>query len=126
MAYQDLEYIMFRIGELAKLMADAGLIVLSAFISPHKAERELVRNLLPDGEFLEVYVNTPIEVCEQRDPKGLYVKARAGEIKGFTGIDDPYEAPTSPEMVVKTGELSPEQAAAEIIKLLEVRGLLDA
>jgi len=85
-----------RIGELAKLMADAGLIVLSAFISPHRAERQLVREMLPEGEFLEVFVNTSLEVCEQRDPKGLYKKARAGEIPNFSGIDSEYEAPVNP------------------------------
>jgi len=85
-----------RIGELAKLMADAGLIVLTAFISPHRAERQMVRDLLPESEFMEVYVNTSLEVCEQRDPKGLYKKARAGEIANFTGIDSAYESPLDP------------------------------
>lgn len=95
-----------RIGELAKLMADAGLIVLTAFISPHRAERQLVRDLLPEGEFLEVFVNTSLEVCEQRDPKGLYKKARAGEIANFTGIDSEYEAPLDPEIDLPAGEKS--------------------
>ncbi|MFH0257621.1 adenylyl-sulfate kinase [Vibrio rumoiensis] len=95
-----------RIGELAKLMADAGLIVLSAFISPHRAERQMVRDLLPDGEFIEVFVNAPLEVCEQRDPKGLYKKARAGEIPNFTGIDSEYEAPQQPEIDLPAGEMS--------------------
>ncbi|MEG1653014.1 MAG: adenylyl-sulfate kinase, partial [Hafnia sp.] len=85
-----------RVGEVAKLMQDAGLIVLSAFISPHRHERQLVRELLPEGRFIEVFVDTPLAVCEQRDPKGLYKKARAGEIKNFTGISSAYEAPEQP------------------------------
>lgn len=93
-----------RIGELAKLMADAGLIVLTAFISPHRAERQMVRDLLPESEFMEVYVNTSLEVCEQRDPKGLYKKARAGEIANFTGIDSAYEAPLEPEIDLPAGD----------------------
>ncbi|RXJ73336.1 adenylyl-sulfate kinase [Veronia nyctiphanis] len=93
-----------RVGEVAKLMTDAGLIVLSAFISPFREERQLVRDLLPEGEFLEVYVDTPLEVCEARDPKGLYKKARAGEIKAFTGISSAYEAPENPEIHLKTDE----------------------
>ncbi len=95
-----------RIGELAKLMADAGLIVLTAFISPHRAERQMVRDLLPQSEFVEVYVNTSLEVCEKRDPKGLYKKARAGEIANFTGIDSAYEAPLTPEIDLPAGEES--------------------
>lgn len=93
-----------RIGELAKLMSDAGLIVLTAFISPHRAERQMVRDLLPNGEFLEVYVNTSLDVCEARDPKGLYKKARAGEIRQFTGIDSAYEAPLNPDIDLPAGE----------------------
>ncbi|MDF2153194.1 adenylyl-sulfate kinase [Vibrio sp. CAU 1672] len=93
-----------RIGELAKLMADAGLIVLSAFISPHRAERQMVRELLPEGEFIEVFVNAPLAVCEQRDPKGLYRKARAGEIANFTGIDSEYQAPERPEIDLPAGD----------------------
>ncbi|HHQ4600221.1 adenylyl-sulfate kinase [Aeromonas veronii] len=87
-----------RVGEVAKLMVDAGLIVLTAFISPFRAERELVRSLLGEGEFVEVFVDAPLAVCEERDPKGLYKKARAGEIRNFTGIDSAYEAPESPEI----------------------------
>lgn len=93
-----------RVGELAKLMADAGLIVLSAFISPHREERALVRDLLPDGEFMEVFVDASLEVCESRDPKGLYKKARAGEIPNFTGIDSEYEAPLNAEIHLKAGD----------------------
>ncbi|MGR5559038.1 adenylyl-sulfate kinase [Vibrio fortis] len=113
-----------RIGELAKLMADAGLIILSAFISPHKAERELVRNLLPDGEFLEVYVNTPIEVCEQRDPKGLYKKARAGEIPNFTGISSEYEAPETPEIDLPAGDKTLDELVEQCIEALEARKII--
>ncbi len=102
-----------RIGEVAKLMADAGLIVLSAFISPHRQERQLVRDLLPEGEFLEVFVDTPLAECEKRDPKGLYKKARAGEIKQFTGIDSEYQAPDSPEIHLQAGEAS----IAELVEL---------
>jgi adenylylsulfate kinase len=87
-----------RVGEVAKLMVDAGLIVLTAFISPFRAERELVRNLLGEGEFVEVFVDAPLAICEERDPKGLYKKARAGEITNFTGIDSAYEAPEQPEI----------------------------
>ena len=87
-----------RVGEVAKLMVDAGLIVLTAFISPFRAERELVRNLVGEGEFVEVFVDAPLAVCEERDPKGLYKKARAGEIRNFTGIDSAYEAPEQPEI----------------------------
>ncbi|MGR6841266.1 adenylyl-sulfate kinase [Aliivibrio wodanis] len=95
-----------RIGELSKLMADAGLIVLSAFISPHRAERQMVRELLPEGEFLEVFVNTSLDECEKRDPKGLYKKARAGEIKHFTGIDSEYQSPVNPEIDLPAGSES--------------------
>jgi bifunctional enzyme CysN/CysC len=108
-----------RVGEVAKLMADAGLIVLTAFISPFRAERELVRSMLPAGEFVEVFVDTPLEVAEGRDVKGLYKKARAGQLKNFTGIDSPYERPENPEIRIDTTAMSPEEAAETII-----RGLL--
>jgi len=104
-----------RIGEVAKLMADAGLVVLTAFISPFRAERRMVRDMLPDGEFIEIFVDTPLEVAEQRDVKGLYKKARSGELKNFTGIDSPYEAPESPEIRVNTVDMSVEEAAHHII-----------
>jgi bifunctional enzyme CysN/CysC len=111
-----------RIGEVAKLMADAGLIVLTAFISPFRAERQMVRDMLPEGEFVEIFVDTPIEVAEARDVKGLYKKARAGQLKNFTGIDSPYEAPESPDIVVNTVEMSADDAAEAIIrKLLPLR-----
>lgn len=87
-----------RVGEVAKLMVDAGLVVLTAFISPHRAERQMVRDQLGEGRFIEVFVDTPLSVCEARDPKGLYKKARAGELRNFTGIDAVYEAPESPEI----------------------------
>jgi bifunctional enzyme CysN/CysC len=107
-----------RVGEVARLMADAGLIVLTAFISPFRAERELVRAMLPEGEFLEVFVDTPLEVAEQRDVKGLYKKARAGQLANFTGIDSPYEAPEDPEIRIDTTTTSPEDAAEAIVKKL--------
>lgn len=113
-----------RIGELAKLMADAGLIVLSAFISPHRAERQLVRDLLPEGEFIEVFVNASLEVCEGRDPKGLYRKARAGEIPNFTGIDSEYQAPETPEIDLPAGEKSVDELVQLCIKDLKQRGVI--
>ena len=113
-----------RIGELAKLMADAGLIVLSAFISPHRAERQLVREMVPEGEFLEVYVNTSLEVCEQRDPKRLYKKARAGEIRNFTGIDSDYEAPINPEIDLLAGEKAIDELVEDCIQILKQRNII--
>ncbi len=111
-----------RVGEVARLMADAGLIVLTAFISPFKAEREMVRSMIPDGEFIEIYVDTPLAEAEKRDVKGLYAKARAGELANFTGIDSPYEAPDEPEIRLNTVELSAEQAADKIVDWLLKRG----
>ena len=105
-----------RIGEVAKLMTDAGLIVLTAFISPFRADRQLVRDMMDEGEFIEIHVDTPLEVAEQRDVKGLYKKARSGELKNFTGIDSPYEEPTDPEIRVNTVEMSAEEAAQFIIE----------
>ncbi len=104
-----------RVGEVAKLMTDAGLIVLTAFISPFRAERQMVRDLMAEGEFLEVYVDTPLSVAEERDVKGLYKKARSGQLKNFTGIDSPYEAPEDAELVVNTVELTAEEAADRVI-----------
>ena len=104
-----------RVGEVARLMADAGLIVLTAFISPFTAERDMVRAMLPEGEFIEVFVDTPLEVAEARDVKGLYKKARSGELKNFTGIDSPYEPPLRPELRVDTTTESPEDAAERIV-----------
>jgi bifunctional enzyme CysN/CysC len=107
-----------RVGEVAKLMTDAGLIVLTAFISPFRAERRMVREMMHEGEFMEVYVNTPLAVAEERDVKGLYKKARAGNLKNFTGIDSPYEAPEAPEITVNTVELTAEDAAEQVIAAL--------
>jgi len=104
-----------RVGEVAKLMADAGLIVLTAFISPFRAERRMVRDMLAEGEFIEIFVDTPLEVAEQRDVKGLYAKARSGQLKNFTGIDSPYEPPENPEITVNTVEMTPAEAAQHII-----------
>ena len=112
---------MRRVGEVARLMSDAGLIVLTAFISPFRAERELVRHMLPEGEFIEIFVDTPLSDAEKRDPKGLYAKARAGEIKNFTGIDSPYEVPENAEIVIDTMKLSAEQAADLIVEELRRR-----
>jgi bifunctional enzyme CysN/CysC len=113
-----------RVGEAAKLFVDAGLIVLTAFISPFRSERRMARELLGDGEFLEVFVDTPIEECMKRDPKGLYQKARAGTIKNFTGIDSPYEAPEQAELTVSTVLTSPEEHAQAIVAYLRERGYL--
>ncbi|MDX2303665.1 MAG: adenylyl-sulfate kinase [Microscillaceae bacterium] len=107
-----------RIGEVAKLMLDAGVIVLSAFISPFQEDRDQVRNLLEKGEFIEIFVSCPLEICEQRDVKGLYKKARAGEIKNFTGIDSPFEVPLQPELVVHSDRMSPEEAVEQVYELL--------
>jgi bifunctional enzyme CysN/CysC len=113
-----------RVAEVARLMTDAGLIVLVSFISPFRSERQMARDLLPPGEFLEVHVDTPLAVAETRDVKGLYKKARRGEIKHFTGISSPYEAPENPELRIDTTKLTPEQAAEEIVAALEARGVL--
>ena len=112
-----------RIGEAAKLFVNAGTIAITAFISPYRADRDKVRALLEPGEFIEIYMNTPLELCEQRDPKGLYKKARAGEIKGFTGINDPYEAPENAELVLD-GCKPIDELAKEVLAFLETRGLL--
>lgn len=113
-----------RIGEVSKLFTDSGLIVLSAFISPFKADRQQVRDLLKEGQFVEVFVDTPLEICEQRDPKGLYKKARAGDIKNFTGLDSPYEAPQAPEIHLKTNEHSIEELAQQVLQYLRRHGFI--
>jgi len=110
-----------RVGEVAKLFADAGVICITAFISPYRADRELVRKLIPGGRFVEVFVNAPLEICEQRDPKGLYAKARAKEIKEFTGISAPYEAPVNPEIELRTDELSVAESVARMLEYLQVQ-----
>lgn len=113
-----------RVGEMSKLFLEAGVIALTAFISPFRADRERVRSLVPHGDFLEVYCRCPLEICEQRDVKGLYKKARAGEIRDFTGISSPYEEPTQPELVVDTGRLSLEESVAAVLGLLRSRGVI--
>lgn len=117
-----------RIGEIAKLFVDTGVIVLSGFVSPYRADRELVRALHAESsmDFIEVFVDVPLEVAEQRDPKGLYKKARAGEIKNFTGIDDPYEAPESPELVLPSHELSLEEEVEVVLSQLKTAGIISA
>jgi bifunctional enzyme CysN/CysC len=114
-----------RIGEVAKLMVDAGLVVLTAFISPFRSERKLARDMVQDGEFIEIFVDTPLAVVEARDPKGLYKKARRGELKNFTGIDSPYEAPETPELHVETEKLDADAAAEQIVAYLRASALLD-
>ncbi|MBK1645679.1 adenylyl-sulfate kinase [Thiocapsa imhoffii] len=113
-----------RIGAVAELFSAAGLIALTAFISPYRVDRDRVRKTMREGEFIEVFVDTPIEICEDRDPKGLYKKARAGEIKGFTGIDDPYEAPLNPELTLSSGHASPDALADEVIAFLRARQII--
>jgi|TARA_Y100000589_G_scaffold97580_2_gene92166 adenylyl-sulfate kinase len=113
-----------RIGEVSKLFTDAGLIVLSAFISPFTSDRRMVRNLFPAGEFIEVFMDTPLETCEARDPKGLYEKARQGEIKHFTGIDSPYEAPEHPEVRLDTSSMTVDECVAALIAFMASRGLI--
>jgi adenylylsulfate kinase len=115
-----------RIGAVAQLFSSAGVIALTAFISPYRVDRDRVRAILRPEEFIEVYVDTPIEVCEQRDPKGLYKKARAGEIKGFTGVDDPYEAPLAPELHLSAAERAPDALAHDVIAYLEAHGIVPA
>ncbi len=113
-----------RIAEVAKLFVDAGLIVTTAFISPFRAERELARSLVEDGQFVEVFVDAPLAVCEQRDPKGLYKKARAGEIPSFTGIDSPYEPPSSPELHVHTDQHTVPELVEQVVDWMRARGIL--
>ena len=110
-----------RISEVAKLFVDSGTVVIASFISPLKADRDVVKNIIGRANFVEVFVNTPLEVCEERDVKGLYKKARAGEIKNFTGIDAPYEAPQNPDIEIKTNEERAENSAEEIISILKIK-----
>jgi len=107
-----------RVGEVAKLMTDAGLIVITAFISPFRAERDMVRQMMAPGEFLEVHIDTPLAEAEKRDVKGLYKKARSGQLKNFTGIDSPYEPPEDPEIRIDTTSMTADEAAEEIIRRL--------
>jgi adenylylsulfate kinase len=113
-----------RIGEVAKLFTDAGLIVIASFISPYRSDRDSVRANMQAGDFVEVYVKVSVEAAEKRDPKGLYKKARAGQIKGFTGIDDPYEAPENPEILIDTETTDPQAAAVQIVNYLNHAGYL--
>jgi len=113
-----------RVAEVAQLMVDAGLIVIAAFISPFRSERRMARSLMCEGEFLEVFMDTPLEVAESRDVKGLYKKARSGKLKHFTGIDSPYERPENPELVLKAGSGGIEEMADRVISLLRERGLI--
>ena len=115
-----------RIGEVAKLFTDAGAIVFSSFISPYRADRDAVREIMAEGDFVEVYVSASLEVCESRDVKGLYAKARKGEIPEFTGISAPYEEPSKPELVVDTGDQTLEQSVAALIEYLDKSGYLSA
>ncbi len=120
---QDREENIRRIGAVAKLFADSGTIAITAFISPYRVDRDSVR-VMNDGGFYEIYVATPIEVCEQRDPKGLYKKARAGEVKGFTGIDDPYEAPLNPELTIDASTLTANELGDQVIAFLKEKGII--
>ncbi len=113
-----------RIGAVAQIFSQTGIIALTAFISPYRSDRDKVRDTLNPDEFIEVFVDAPLEVCEQRDPKGLYKKARAGEIKGFTGIDDPYEEPVAPELVLSAAEKTPDILADEVIAYLNKKGII--
>jgi len=114
-----------RVGEVAKLFVDSGLIVLSAFISPFQSHRKLVKELVEEKEFIEIFVDTPLEVCEQRDPKGFYKKARAGEIKDFTGIDSPYEAPIKADIHIKNDSIPIEKACKQIIDYMIKHSYID-
>ena len=119
---QDREENIRRIGMVAKLFCDAGVVAITAFISPYRADRDRVRAAMNNGDFVEIFVDAPIEVCEARDPKGLYKKARAGELKGFTGIDDPYEAPLQPELVLDASTKSAKTLADGVLAYLKATG----
>lgn len=123
---EDREENIRRIGAVSKLFCEAGVIALTAFISPYRRDRDAVRETLREGDFQEIFVDTPIEICEQRDPKGLYKKARAGQIKGFTGIDDPYEDPEQPELRLEGGDKDARALAQEVICHLENVGVIPA
>ena len=121
---EDREENIRRIGEVAKLFVDAGMVTFTAFISPYRQDREKARKLLEDGEFIEVYVKCPVDVCEQRDPKGLYRKAKKGEIKEFTGVSAPYEEPLHPEIVLETDRLSVDESVEKVIRYLEEKKMI--
>ena len=122
---EDREENIRRIGEVAKLFCQVGIITMTAFISPYRADRQKARQLLNSGEFVEIYVKVPIEVAEQRDPKGLYKKARAGEVKEFTGISAPYEEPENPELVIDTSQLDVQQSVDIVIKYLQKNAIIE-
>jgi len=122
---QDREENIRRVGAVSQLMCDAGLVTLTAFVSPYRADRDAVRATLAPGDFIEIFVDAPLEVCEARDPKGLYKKSRAGQIKDFTGIDAPYEAPVDPQLVLKSAEFTPEALAEEVLRYLTEAGKLN-
>ena len=122
---EDREENIRRIGEVGKLFADAGIITMTAFISPYRADRDKARELLEDGRFVEVHVHVPLDVAEERDPKGLYKKARAGEIKEFTGIDAPYEEPLNAELVIDTSKLSLEESADAVLEYLKSKSIIN-
>jgi adenylylsulfate kinase len=123
---EDREENIRRIGEVAKLFSDAGFITITSFISPYRKDREIARRIHDEAGlfFVEIFIDAPIEICEQRDPKGLYKKARRGEIRGFTGIDDPYEPPENPELIIKSGELTPQEGAMKLLGYLVEKGHL--
>ena len=121
---QDREENIRRIGAVAKLFCEAGVVALTAFISPYRIDRDRVRKSLAEGDFIEIFVDAPLEVCEQRDPKGLYKKARAGELKGFTGIDDPYEAPSNPELKLDAATKTADQLADEVMDFLKSKSII--
>ncbi len=123
---EDREENIRRIAELAKLFTSKGIINIAAFISPYRADRDMARSIQKEGDFLEVFIKCPIGVCEERDPKGLYKKARAGEIKGYTGVDDPYEEPRAPELVLETDKLTPPECVDKVIKFLAQRKIIHA
>ncbi len=122
---EDREENIRRIGEVAKLFVDAGSIVMAAFISPYEKDREFVRSIVEDDEFIEIYIKCSLNVCEQRDVKGFYKKARQGIIKNFTGIDDPYEEPEHPEIIVETDEMNIEESVEKIMNYLEEKGYIN-
>lgn len=123
---EDREENIRRIGEVAKLFSDAGFITITSFISPYRKDREIARRIHNEAGlfFVEIFIDAPVEICEQRDPKGLYKKARRGEIRGFTGIDDPYEPPENPELIIKSGELTPQEGAMKLLGYLVEKGHL--
>lgn len=121
---QDREENIRRIGAVAKLFCEAGIIAITAFISPYRVDRDRVRATMRPGDFIEIFVDAPLEVCEARDPKGLYKKARAGEIKGFTGIDDPYEPPLNPELRLDSARHTPEELADRVLEYLQSCGII--